>query len=235
MKIHSTFDGGNIEFISQQDGVFQLKICKDSQANYFQWFYFAVSEQAGKACQFQIINAGEATYPTGWQDYQAVMSYDRKHWQRVPTRFDQASQQLIIEHTPTQNLVFYAYFVPFSYEDHLNWLVKIQAKCKTNLLATTTEGRMLHLLQVGEAAAHKRKCWFIARQHAGEVMASWFVNALVERLLDEQDAISRKLLDEAVFLIMGAVIKASGLSVAATIISGCCSVIGNSLNSKASA
>jgi hypothetical protein len=44
----------------------------------------------------------------------------------------------------------------------------------------------------------KRVLWVIARQHPGETMASWWMEGFVNRLLDEEDPVSKKLLRRAV-------------------------------------
>ena len=48
----------------------------------------------------------------------------------------------------------------------------------------------LDRLVVGTGA---RPVWIIARQHPGETMAEWFVQGLLQRLLDPADAVSREL------------------------------------------
>ena len=60
------------------------------------------------------------------------------------------------------------------------------------------------LLRITDAAApmpqlERKKVWVIARQHPGETMAEWFVEGLLERLLDSADAVSRVLLQRCVF------------------------------------
>src|SRR5205814_5178753 len=50
------------------------------------------------------------------------------------------------------------------------------------------------------SAQHERKTgWFIARQHPGETMAEWFIEGLLDRLLDRSDPVSRRLVERAVF------------------------------------
>lgn len=68
MYIDSHFDGGNIEIIKiENPNDIQLKIRKDINAEYLQWFYFHFV--AKKHCEytFKIINASESTYPTAWK------------------------------------------------------------------------------------------------------------------------------------------------------------------------
>jgi murein tripeptide amidase MpaA len=44
--------------------------------------------------------------------------------------------------------------------------------------------------------------WIIARQHPGESMAEWFVEGLMQRLLDTADPMSRRLLERAAVYIV---------------------------------
>ena len=45
--------------------------------------------------------------------------------------------------------------------------------------------------------------WVIARQHPGESMAEWFTEGMLHRLLDRHDPVSRKVLAQAVFYVVG--------------------------------
>ena len=56
----------------------------------------------------RILNAGEASYPDGWVGYQAVASYDRRRWFRVPTSYGDGV--LTISHRPQHDSVYYAYW-----------------------------------------------------------------------------------------------------------------------------
>lgn len=203
MKIYSNFDSGNIEIVKiENSDDIQLKIRKDTQSDFLQWFHFRLSGAKGKTCNLKIINAGETTYPEGWKDYKACASYDRITWFRVPTTFD--GKVLTIAHEPEYDAVFYAYFAPFSYEQHLDLLAEVQQypHCRLYAIGNTVEGRDLDMLQVGQQKAEKKKVWVIARQHPGESMTSWFMQGFLGRLLDQQDPLSIKLMEKAVFYIV---------------------------------
>ena len=60
----------------------------------------------------------------------------------------------------------------------------------------------MSLLVVGEPDDTKKKIWITARQHPGETMAEWFIEGLLDRLLDEDDGVARSLLAKAVFYIV---------------------------------
>ncbi len=203
LKISTQFDGGNIEIVDISDlNNILLKLPKDNAAEYRQWFYFRAQGVAYQNLHFHFINAKESAYPEGWRDYAAMCSYDRINWFRVPTSYEDGV--LSINHTPLANSVYYAYFEPYSYEQHLNLLGDSQSSglCQIDDLGSTLQGRDINLLTIGNQAASDLKIWITARQHPGETMAEWFVEGLLGRLLDHQDPTSRALLDRATFYIV---------------------------------
>ena len=202
-KISSNFDAGAISVIDSADSQnIRLALRGDNAASFSQWFYFRLQGAAYQPCRIRIDNAGQSSYPEGWEDYQATASYDRSNWFRVPTRYEDGV--LTIEHTPLAGSVYYAYFEPYSHEQHLNLLGDAQGSglCQIDDLGSTAQGRDINLLTIGHQAASDLKIWIIARQHPGESMAEWFAEGLLSRLLDHQDPTARALLDCATFYIV---------------------------------
>ena len=202
-KISSNFDAGAITVIDSADSQnIRLALRGDNAASFSQWFYFRLQGAAYQPCRIRIENAGQSSYPEGWEDYQATASYDRSNWFRVPTRYEDGV--LTIEHTPLAGSVYYAYFEPYSHEQHLNLLGDAQGSglCQIGDLGSTAQGRDINLLTIGHQAASDLKIWIIARQHPGESMAEWFAEGLLSRLLDHQDPTARALLDCATFYIV---------------------------------
>ncbi|WP_354667745.1 MULTISPECIES: M14 family metallopeptidase [Amphritea] len=203
LKISSQFDAGNIEVVEASSlQNIQLSIRKDQHSDFFQWFYFRVQGGQGETLRMRLVNASEAAYPDGWDDYKAVASYDRQTWFRVPTVYENG--ELIIEHTPDQNSIYYAYFAPYSFEQHLDLIAAAQQswRCEVVDVGSTLDGRDINLLRIAtdESAADQRmNIWLTARQHPGETMAEWFVEGVLERLLDEDDALVNWLLERCVF------------------------------------
>ena len=198
ISINSTFDAGNIEVIdSSSHNNIQLKIRKDTNSDFLQWFYFRMQGAKGKACKLNILNAGESAYPEGWENYQARVSYDRKTWFMVPTTYD--GSVLSIDFTPEHNSVYIAYFAPFSYEQHLDLVngAQLSPLCTLENIGTTIQGRPIDFLKIGNDNSSKKKLWVIARQHPGETMAEWFMLGLISRILDEDDSTSVSLLQKA--------------------------------------
>ena len=203
IKISTRFDGGSVVVRNSDDPAdIRLSLRPDNASDFAQWFYFRLQGAAYQNCTMHFDNAAEAAYPQGWEDYQACASYDRQNWFRVPTSYENGV--LTINHTPLSNSVYYAYFEPYSHEQHLNLLGEAQGSglCRIDDLGSTVEGRDINLLTIGNQAESDMKIWITARQHPGETMAEWFVEGLLGRLLDPQDPTARMLLDRATFYIV---------------------------------
>lgn len=204
MYISSAFDSGNIEVLRcDSPEQIELNIKKDNESDFFQWFHFKLVTSAQQQHHLLTIkNAGSSAYPKGWENYHAMASYDRDEWFRVPTEFD--GQNLVISVTPEQESMYFAYFVPYSWDRHLDLLQWAQQSAWVSQvhLGETIDGREMTMLMVGEPAEGKKNIWITARQHPGESMAEWFVEGLLEHLLNEDEPISRELLDNSVFYIV---------------------------------
>ncbi|MFZ6644409.1 M14 family metallopeptidase [Undibacterium sp. TJN25] len=202
IKISQHFDAGAIEVVrAEQADAIELKLRKDSHADIAQWFYFRLQGAHGQASVMRILNAGESTYPKGWENYRAVASYDRENWFRVDTEFD--GKVMTIRHTPEGDSVYYAYFEPYSWERHLALLGSVEHSALARVvdLGNTVDGRDLNMVVVGDPSA-KKKVWIIARQHPGETMAEWLVEGTLTALLDPANPIARRILDNAVLYIV---------------------------------
>ncbi|XXQ69302.1 M14 family metallopeptidase [Neisseriaceae bacterium B1] len=203
MKISTQFDGGAVivKDLSNPEHV-RLNLRPDNASEFKQWFYFRVQGAAYTPCAFHFEDASQSAYPDGWESYQACASYDRQNWFRVPTSYENG--ELIITHTPLANSIYYAYFEPYSHEQHLNLLGEAQGSglCQIDDLGSTVQGRDINLLTIGHQVESDLKVWIIARQHPGETMAEWFMEGLLSRLLDHQDPTARALLDKATFYIV---------------------------------
>ena len=204
MNISSQFDGGNIIVKSAKKASdIQLEIRKDNGSHFYQWFYFRLAGAAGKDCTLKIMNAGKAAYPGGFEDYRVCVSYDREHWFRLDTKYD--GKTLSWSHTPTKGAVYYAYFAPYSMERHADLVAGISESpyVEQRVLGQTLDGQDLDLLVIGDPGSKPKKIfWVTARQHPGETMAEWWAEGFLERLVDEHDPVSRKLLDQVRFYVI---------------------------------
>jgi len=202
MRITANFDAGNIEVISlenKQD--IQLSIRPDAGREFFQWFNFRLSGEIGDHYVLNIMNAGEASYVKGWKNYQAVASYDREDWFRLPTTYKDGKLSITMD--MAYDNIQIAYFAPYSYERHQDLLATVQMHPLATLehLGETLDKRDLTLVKIGNGDSssdvNKRSIWIIARQHPGETMAEWLIEGLLYSLLDEDNATAKQLLEKA--------------------------------------
>jgi len=203
MKISQNFDSGNIECLSiADDGNIALAIRKDSNAQFSQWFHFRLSGAQDKAVTMSIVNAHECSYTAGWDDYQAVASYDRQTWFRVDTQYD--DKQLIINHTSECSSIYFAYFAPYSMDRHHDLIANAQLHHQVEHinLGESVDGQDMDLLKIGTHDDTKKVCWLIARQHPGETMAQWWMEGMLDSLLDSDNPIAKSLLEQAVFYVV---------------------------------
>ncbi|MDH3218687.1 MAG: M14-type cytosolic carboxypeptidase [Gammaproteobacteria bacterium] len=203
MIISSQFDGGNIECNDPGDPAnVLLSIRKDSQSDFYQWFYFRAANVKDIDCRYVIGNAGGAAYQKGWENYRAVASYDREFWFRVDTSFD--GENLVIEHNSSADQVYFAYFAPYSMERHADLIAFAQSsdRCEAQTLGMTLDGQTIDCLRFGEDEAARRKIWMVARQHPGETMAEWWMEGLINRLVDYSDPVVNAILDRAVIYLV---------------------------------
>ena len=203
MIVSSRFDGGNIECIDSSDpGRILLEIRPDNQSEFYQWFYFRAAGVGDLDCRYLIRNAAGAAYVKGWENYQAVASYDREYWFRVATRFD--GENLVIEHRSEFDQVYYAYFAPYSMERHADLIAFAQTsgRCRVDTLGATLDGQSIDCLQFGDDGDGRRKIWMVARQHPGETMAEWWMEGMVRRLTDDCDPVVNAILDRAVIYLV---------------------------------
>ncbi len=213
MVISVPVDSGNIEVLAApQGGVARLRIRADAGGEHRQWFHFRVSGARGLPVTLRIENASACSYPKGWDGYRACASVDRVHWFRVDTDFDGTT--LEIRHTTDSDVVWFAYFAPYSLDRHLDRLAGWGQVDGVRLwrLGATLDGHDLDALQIADALQPARELsappdgrpvvWIVARQHPGETMAQWFVEGLLDRLLDPRDAQARQLRRRAMFCVV---------------------------------
>ena len=209
MKIFSNFESGSINVVKadSKDDI-QLSIPNDNQSELHQWFHFRLESEAQQPHTIKLLDLANSAYPEGWNGYDVVASYDREEWFRVPSEFD--GDTLTFTVIPENQSMYFAYFAPYSYDRHQDLLHLAQShyNCRLETLGHTLDNRDVSLLVIGDEQATeseevpKKKIWVIARQHPGETMAEWFVEGLVQRLLDETDTVGRALLNKAVFYVV---------------------------------
>jgi len=203
MFISSQFDGGNIDCVDSSDpSNILLNIRADHQSDFYQWFYFRAANVKDLDCRYVVANASGASYQKGWEGYRAVASYDREFWFRVDTSFD--GENLVIEHNSSEDQVYFAYFAPYSMERHADLIAFAQTseRCQVETIGTTLDGQPMDCLRFGEIDQGRKNIWMVARQHPGETMAEWWMEGMVNRLVDHSDPVVTAILDKAVIYLV---------------------------------
>ena len=197
ISISSAFDAGNIRVVGIDGDTARLEIVKDHLSDFYQWFHFRLAGAGGREVTLDIVNAGEAAYPNGWPDYRACVSMDREDWVRVDdTSF--ADGTLTICFTPETDLVWVAYFAPYSMERHHDLVSTVAALpgVEYRSLGLSLDGQDIDCLTIGEG---ELIVWLYARQHPGETMAEWWMEGALEKLTDPDDPVARVLRRECTF------------------------------------
>ena len=197
LVISSAFDAGNIRVTGQNGDTVDLEIVNDHMSDFYQWFYFRVSGAAGREITLRITNCAGAAYPNGWPDYKGVMSLDREEWVRI-SGTGYSDGVLTMKLTPPQDVVWVAYFAPYSMERHHDLVTSIAGLPDVGYssLGKSLDGQDIDCLTIGEGSV---RVWLYARQHPGESMAEWWMEGALEKLTDEDDPVARVLRRECTF------------------------------------
>lgn len=194
IQITAAFDSGNVEVQSVKDAEAQLRIRRDQDSAFFQWFHFRVAGAKGRELQLRLTGLAAAAYPGGWPGYRARVSEDRELWTQAETEWHEGTDggTLTIRHTPTSDLAWFAYFAPYSMERHHDLVAAaaladgVDYRC----LGHSLDGQPIDCLEMGEG---DRQVWLFARQHPGESMAEWWMEGALEALTDPADPVARVL------------------------------------------
>ena len=198
VEISAHFDTGNIQLLDGSDpSNIRLAILPDSCSTHFQWFHFrAEGMEIGRRHGFVITNAGQSSYPSAWQGYNAAASYDGVQWFRVPSEYD--GQALRFSVTAEGTGISFAYFEPYREARHLALIERARNLAGVQEIACgkSLEGREIPVFRAGDGTGGKRKVWLIAQQHPGEHMAEWFMEGVIEAL-EQKEPWMRTLLQQA--------------------------------------
>jgi len=129
-----------------------------------------------------------------------VMSLDRDEWVRISDT-SYADGVLTMKLTPPQDLVWIAYFAPYSMERHHDLVTQTAALdgVEYRSLGKSLDGQDVDCLTIGDGQLN---VWLYARQHPGETMAEWWMEGALEKLTDEDDPVARVLRRECTFRVI---------------------------------
>jgi len=197
MLISHSFDSGNIEVLEQSEHSAKLAIRKDNNSDFYQWFHFSVAAKSGEKLNFCISNAGTSAYVEGWEDYNVCFSYDRENWFRAKSSYENG--ELSFGLSLERDKVWFAYFAPFSYERHQSLIANAleDNRISHEVLGQTVDKRDIDLLKINADKTHLPAIWIIARQHPGESMAEFFIEGVLDALLDYDNPFAKLILQKA--------------------------------------
>ncbi|MDB5697064.1 MAG: hypothetical protein JWN21_2607 [Sphingomonas bacterium] len=179
ITINAAFDGGNIRVVAIHGDVVDLEIVADHQSDFFQWFYFRVAGARGRTLTFRILNAGKSAYPFAWPGYRTRASSDRIAWRQAETSY--ADGVLEWRWTVDGELAWFAYFAPYTMEQHEALIARIAARpgVTHRELGQSLDGQAIDYLRVGDGP---KQVWLYARQHPGESMVEWWMEGALDWL-----------------------------------------------------
>ena len=194
ITICAAFDSGNIEVLAVDAAKARLRIRKDHDCEFFQWFHFRVAGAQGRELELTLTGLTESAYPGGWPGYRAAVSEDRQEWGRAETAYDRGRDggALTIRYRPAGDIAWFAYFAPYSMERHHDLVARIAALPGVDhrCLGTSLDGQPIDCLELGDGP---RQVWLQARQHPGESMAEWWMEGALAMLTDPADPHARVL------------------------------------------
>lgn len=208
IDVNATIPGGRIAVISADDpGDIRLSLPADPGGDFRSWFYFRVTGAPGVERRFHFTDAGLSLrarlanregYPNQWQGGGPVASYDGEDWFRLPSSFDGLCYSF--SHVPEHSLCYYAKWAPYPDARERAMVAAAQTSPLVGIetIGHSVDGRAIDMLTIGTPAPEKKKFWIIARQHACETQGGFFVEGMVERLLESGDGAVEALLDRAV-------------------------------------
>lgn len=203
ISINAAFDSGNIDIISISGNSARLKIRKDRDSEFYQWFHFRVACSIGEEIELAICDLAGSAFPEGWDGYAAAASYDREHWFRLESDYEAAKDNgtLTMRHTAEGQILWVAYFAPYSMERHHQLIssVALMDGVTYRNLGHSIEGQPIDCLSLGTG---DKQVWLYARQHPGESMAEWWMEGALEMLTDPADPHARALRQKCRFHIV---------------------------------
>jgi murein tripeptide amidase MpaA len=149
LQIDCAFDGGNIELAALTENGADLTIRRDSNGDWYQWFYFRVRGGGGRDLTLRIVNAGQSSYAEGWEGYRARVSSDNARWCLADTSY--ARGVLEIRYRPASDRTWFAFFAPYD-TDRLRRIIEQAAAnpaVTARSLGRSVDGRDIACLSLG--------------------------------------------------------------------------------------
>lgn len=212
IAISSRIASGSIEVLDATDpSDIRLALRKDPGGVFLGWYHFRITGARGTPCRFSLTNAGDVLswrldnredYEHSWQNTGPVVSNDGETWFRIPATYEDGA--FVFSHTPEHDICYFAPFAPYGAEREHRFVAKAQTSplVRLDTIGESVEGRPIDRLTIGTPGPDRKICWIIARQHPSETQGGYFLEGVVDRLLDRADPTARALLESAVFYVV---------------------------------
>lgn len=190
MSIDGALEAGNILVLEERDGAVALAIRPDAgPAGWRHWFHFRAGPFAA-ARRLVIVDAGASTYAEGWALATVRARREGGPWRLVPTRYEAGALSFVhdagggpADYAPTA-------LYPDERLDRLRRLCAASSGAAAGAVGRSRQGAEILLLTLGKGP---RTAWIVARQHAGEMPASWLAEGVVAAWLDPAAGLARDL------------------------------------------
>lgn len=188
VEIDSNFPGGNIEIVEKHGGLVQLKPRLDGGRDWFYWCFAATAKNPGKVeFQFPPALANHKNGAVGFQG-PAVSYDDGATWDWMGT--DSAIVQgrsFSYTFEKAGETVRFSSTIPYLQPEFDAFAERHKANphFKMSMLNRTPKGRHVELVQIGEPHSDATPVLFTCRHHAGETIASFFLEGFMDSALSD--------------------------------------------------
>ena len=176
------FEGASGELVSINHTLKELHVNLSKENNsYCHNFLFKVKlDQPEMGIKIVIDNAYQSAFQKGWHSYRPFISTDFSKWKRLPEgEFTNGQFSISIEHSYKE---FYVTWYP-PYSNRM--LDEFLSETVKNKDSFEVWRQKIPCIKFGDL--NKPTVIIIGRQHPGESMGSFFIEGLIEGLINEQD------------------------------------------------
>ncbi len=175
------FEGASGELVSINHDIKELHVnLSKENYSYCHSFLFKVKlDQPETDIKIVIDNAGRSSFQKGWYGYRPFISLDFLNWKRLPdSEFRNGQFSFSVDHPTTEFYV--AWYPPYS-SQMLDEFLSATVKKKNDFEVWQQK---IPCIRYGDL--NKPTVIIIGRQHPGESMGSFFIEGLLEELVNGQ-------------------------------------------------
>ncbi len=171
LTINASFDGGNIRVVGVEGDRSTWRSSRTRISDFYQWFYFRSGREGPDTDLPHPERSGFGL--SRWLAELSGPCLDRPaEWRMTPTVTDGVLEW---QWTGESDLAWFAYFEPYTMERHHDLVARIAAKgVYHEEIGQTLDGQPIDYFRLGSGP---KQVWLYARQHPGESMAEWWMEA----------------------------------------------------------